>query len=271
MNPEGTLSDFLQEISLYADIDSLEETAIGRHPHDAAQRQGSGVPGGVHHRHGGGALPALPLAGRAAARGGAAPLLRGHHPGPGQSVPVARAAPAPSTGAPATRCPAASWARSPPVQAVPGGRPGPTPGPRTAGARQIRASAGERAGQVHGGAGQAAAASARRCLPGAFAPGDKVLHAKFGEGSGARGGAGRDRPRVLPRHWANRRGSYSSTRPCAASSGSRDARPSPAPLRHVPSIRSSSRLFSVAACSSGGAVCPQQWMLHSKKYAITVA
>ena len=44
MNPEGTLADFLQEISLYADIDSLEEDRAAGHPHDPPQRQGLEFP-----------------------------------------------------------------------------------------------------------------------------------------------------------------------------------------------------------------------------------
>ena len=86
MNPEGTLADFLQEISLYADVDSLERKRAAGHPHDPPQRQGPRVPRGVHHRDGRGAVPSLALSGRAAPRGGAKALLRGHHPRPGQPL-----------------------------------------------------------------------------------------------------------------------------------------------------------------------------------------
>ena len=51
-----------------------------RHADDAAQREGPRVPDRLHHRLRGGRLPALALAGRGVARGGAAPLLRRHHP-----------------------------------------------------------------------------------------------------------------------------------------------------------------------------------------------
>ena len=50
-----------------------------RDAHDAPQRQGPGVPDRLHHRLRGGRLPALALARRGHARGGAAPLLRRHH------------------------------------------------------------------------------------------------------------------------------------------------------------------------------------------------
>ncbi len=55
---------------------------------DPAQRQGSGVPGGVHHRDGGGGLPphAVPRRPRRAG-GGAAPLLRGDHQGDAPPLP----------------------------------------------------------------------------------------------------------------------------------------------------------------------------------------
>ena len=52
-----------------------------RDAHDAPQRQGPGVPHRLHHRLRGGRLPALALARRGHARGGAAPLLRRHHAG----------------------------------------------------------------------------------------------------------------------------------------------------------------------------------------------
>ena len=52
-------------------------------PHDAAHGEGTGVPGRLRGRAGGGHLPPLPLALRAErARGGAPAVLRGHHPGP---------------------------------------------------------------------------------------------------------------------------------------------------------------------------------------------
>ena len=52
-----------------------------RHADDAAQREGPRVPDRLHHRLRGGRLPALALARRGLARGGAAPLLRRHHAG----------------------------------------------------------------------------------------------------------------------------------------------------------------------------------------------
>ncbi len=61
------------------------------HAHDAAQRQGSRVPGGLHRRDGGGRVPAPALAGRTERGGGAAARLRGHHARHGQAVPRARA------------------------------------------------------------------------------------------------------------------------------------------------------------------------------------
>ena len=64
---------------------------LAAHAHDAAQRQGPRVPGGLHRRHGGGRVPAPALAGRAERGGGAAAGLRGHHARDGQAVSRARA------------------------------------------------------------------------------------------------------------------------------------------------------------------------------------
>ena len=52
------------------------------HADDPAQRQGPRVRRGLHHRLRGGRLPALALARGGERGGGAAPLLRRHHPGP---------------------------------------------------------------------------------------------------------------------------------------------------------------------------------------------
>ena len=55
---------------------------VAGHADDAAQRQGARVRGGLHHRLRGGRLPAHARAGRGGRGGGAAPLLRRHHPRP---------------------------------------------------------------------------------------------------------------------------------------------------------------------------------------------
>ena len=80
---------------LVADTDELPEGRrdVGR-AHDPARGQGARVPVGVPHRHGGRRLPPSPLARRARrARGGAAPRLRRHHPGPRAAVPHQRVEP----------------------------------------------------------------------------------------------------------------------------------------------------------------------------------
>ena len=65
-----------------------------RHAHDAAHRQGPGVPGRVPHRHGGRHLPAPARPRRPqGARGGAPAGLRRHHPGPRTAAPVAGCGP----------------------------------------------------------------------------------------------------------------------------------------------------------------------------------
>ncbi len=75
------LEEFLQQISLYTEQDGLRRR-VADHADDPAQRQGAGVRHGLHRRLRGRRLPAHAGAGRGGRGGGAAPLLRRHHPRP---------------------------------------------------------------------------------------------------------------------------------------------------------------------------------------------
>ena len=75
---EPSLSGFLQEISLFSDQDALSDDARQRHAHDASQREGPRVPGGLHRRARGGDLPERALDRGAGDRGGAPAVLRRH-------------------------------------------------------------------------------------------------------------------------------------------------------------------------------------------------
>ena len=78
--------------------------------HHAPRRKGPGVPGRLHGRPGGGAAAAPPRAGgRARARGGAAPRLRGHDPRQGPAVPRPRAPSVHLRRRRPGRCRRASW------------------------------------------------------------------------------------------------------------------------------------------------------------------
>ncbi len=174
------------------------------HPDDAAQRQGPGVPGGVHHRSGRRAVPALALARRAAPGGGAAPLLRGHHPGPRQAVPLPRALPHSSRGS-GLQDPQPLPGRDP--QAVGGvsgdvGLSARHPPPRRVLGRVSREERGLVFAPVRG-IGSRAGAAARETAagPGGGRSGDRrqspARQVRGGRGAGH--GAGRNRPRVLRR------------------------------------------------------------------------
>ena len=103
-------------------------------PHHAPCRQGPRVPGRLHRRPRGGALPAQPRSRRReGARGGTPPRLRRHHPREAAAVPVARLAPrhvgdGPGRGPVAVpaRDPAGADGRSPPRR-----RRRPRAGPRS--------------------------------------------------------------------------------------------------------------------------------------------
>ena len=81
--------------SLVADTDDLPDPRerLGR-PDDHARREGPRVPQRLHPRHGGRRVPAPPCPRRAGRdRGGAAALLRRHHPGPPAPLPHERVEP----------------------------------------------------------------------------------------------------------------------------------------------------------------------------------
>ena len=61
---EPSLSEFLQQISLFSDQDTIRGGAEPRHADDPPQRQGPRVRRRVHDRDGGGHLPALPARSR---------------------------------------------------------------------------------------------------------------------------------------------------------------------------------------------------------------
>ena len=54
---------FLETVTLVSDVDDLEEAKESGHPHDPAQRKGSGVPHRVPRRAGGRGVSPCPLAG----------------------------------------------------------------------------------------------------------------------------------------------------------------------------------------------------------------
>ena len=89
-----TVDEFLEQVSLVADTDELDDDeSLGR-AHDPALGQGPRVPGRVPRRHGGRRVPPPALARRARrARGGAPPRLRRHHPGPRAALPHQRLEP----------------------------------------------------------------------------------------------------------------------------------------------------------------------------------
>ena len=76
----GPLEEFLAQISLYTDQDSLQDRREPVHADDPPQREGPRVRRGVHDRLRGGGLPAHALDRGGQPRGGAAPLLRRRHP-----------------------------------------------------------------------------------------------------------------------------------------------------------------------------------------------
>ena len=81
---EASLSGFLEEVSLFTDIDNYDQGGGLCRDDDGPLRQGAGVPGGVPPRLGGGGVPGHGGALRPRAGGGGAPPgLCGHHPGPG--------------------------------------------------------------------------------------------------------------------------------------------------------------------------------------------
>ena len=202
---EPSLDGFLQEISLYADIDALADTSVADHADDPAQRQGPRVPGGVHRRHGGGRLPPPALARRAEHRGGAPPGLRGITRAMDRLY-LVHARARNLWGGRSTACRRASWPRSRRTleeqqrrrslrELAAGGRR------RRLGRRLWRAAAQAGAAAAAAGAGDdadgdatapgAAAASPASRRSGLdeevveqfFAPGDRVLHATLGEGT----------------------------------------------------------------------------------------
>ena len=88
---DGTLADFLEQVSLVADADEIpegeEHGGLVTHD-DAAHGQGPGVPRGVPHRHGRRGVPAPALADQREGTGrGAQAGLRRHHPGGAAAVP----------------------------------------------------------------------------------------------------------------------------------------------------------------------------------------
>ena len=136
-NPDGSLLDFLQEISLYADVDALKDKELQVTLMTLHNAKGPGVPRGVHRGHGRRRIPALALPRRAEPGGGAAALLRGHHAGHGTAVPFLRAQsiavrrgqlqpaqPLPGRDTGKTRPPRAEWGR---VGRIPSGRAPPAP------------------------------------------------------------------------------------------------------------------------------------------------
>ena len=173
--PEGSLEDFLERVSLVADADQIPDgdEARGRRRGDAddpAHRQGPGVPGGLPHRHGGRHLPAHAGAGRQqGAGGGAAAGLRRHHPRPRAAAPV----------------PGRGPRRVGPAPVQPG-----LPLPRRDPGRAARLAAHRvhrHAAVVHTGGGTLAGRPGVRS-PGnrpviALAGGDRVTHDSFGLGS----------------------------------------------------------------------------------------
>jgi DNA helicase-2/ATP-dependent DNA helicase PcrA len=97
-NPEGTLGDFLEQVSLVADADQIPDAPDGSAadvqraveearrqgvvtPHDPAHREGARVPRGLPDRYGAGDLPAPALGHRSEGAGRGTPArLRGPHP-----------------------------------------------------------------------------------------------------------------------------------------------------------------------------------------------
>jgi DNA helicase-2/ATP-dependent DNA helicase PcrA len=86
-----SLMDFLDKVALTARAEEPAEAEGRVCPHDPPQRQGAGVSRGLPGGGGGGASapPLLPLH-PGGPRGGAPPLLRGGHPGPGAALPLLR-------------------------------------------------------------------------------------------------------------------------------------------------------------------------------------
>ena len=174
---EGVL-EFLEKVTLAAE-EAGARGVRGGAPDDAAQRQGAGVRRRVPRRAG--RRVAAPLAvGRFPARnrGGAAPLLRGAHPGAGEGLPVARPT-------------------EEPVRLVPGRRPVPLP---------LRPSGVPRAPDGRGAAGVVAtgkgilrrngSGSPRDRAPGACATRRRTrrrVRARCGTRSSARGRSSRSR------------------------------------------------------------------------------
>ena len=92
--PDGTLGDFLEQVSLVADADELpdaDDQRRRRHADDAAHRQGTGVPGRVPHRARGRRLPAHALArrpARSSRRSGGSPTSASPAPSSGSTCPA---------------------------------------------------------------------------------------------------------------------------------------------------------------------------------------
>ena len=168
----GSLGEFLQQIALLADADTLPRRRGPRDADDDAQRQGPRVPDRVHHRDGGRRLPALARArrGRRWRRSGGSP-----------------------TSASPARC-ATSRSPTPAAATSFGGATRPALRsrfldeiPRELTDQPARSAAALPApGRVASWAGAAAAAAERRGGPTTAAHGlplgDDVVHAAFGEG-----------------------------------------------------------------------------------------
>ena len=92
LNPEGGMTDFLENVALMTDLDGMEEqrgavTLMTLHAAKGLEFDAVFLAG-----HGGEHLPHLPgAAGRRPARGGAAAVLRGHHAGAEETLSFLRA------------------------------------------------------------------------------------------------------------------------------------------------------------------------------------
>ena len=161
------LEEFLAQISLYTDQDSLadgESLCTLMTLHNA---KGLEYERGVHDRLRGGGLSAHALARGGKPRGGAAPLLRGRHPGAPAPVHELRAAANP-----------ARWPRLQPA------RRGSSPRSRSS-TSTVRTSTSPTGwpGAALGGMGTGAPERRQpHATPLDFAVGDDVVHASFGEG-----------------------------------------------------------------------------------------
>ena len=157
-----------------ADADTRARRRGPRDAHDAPQRQGPGVPDRLHHRLRGGRLPALALARRGHARGGAAALLRRHHAGDARPLPAPTRGGATSSARASYGLPPRSWPRSRRTSSS----------ARAAGVGRLARGAGarRRPPAPDGLVGERAGAGAGAVRGDASALGDDVVHAAFGEG-----------------------------------------------------------------------------------------